>query len=76
MDTSSSLPDWTFNIREVSAGAYKIRGKHRLGSTVEISGTDPEKLMEDAKCAAAEIDRELKRHIDRRELKKGTGTQL
>jgi hypothetical protein len=33
------VPDWTFEIDEVSMGVYQIRGKHTLGWTIEITGT-------------------------------------
>jgi hypothetical protein len=46
-------------MREVSAGVYKISGKHRLGATVELTGTDPDQLIRDTKEAAEELERRI-----------------
>ena len=44
------LPDWVFEIREVSVGVYNVRGVHSLGPSIDLTdGGDPELLLEKAK---------------------------
>jgi hypothetical protein len=47
------LPGWTFSMEEVSAGAWRVRGWHVDGRSVERTGTDEVPLLkecvEDAK---------------------------
>jgi len=62
---NSSLAAWEFNIEEVSAGLYKIRGQHKLGPTIESTGPDPGQLLQAARKAAAEIDQQLTEKQDR-----------
>lgn len=50
------LPNWTFRIEEVSAGAYKVEARHLRGPKVEISGTDPDELLNRAAKSAREIE--------------------
>ena len=49
------LPDWSFEIDEVSMGIYQIRGKHTLGWTIEITGTSERDLISNARKAAQEV---------------------
>lgn len=59
-----SLPNWSFWLDEVSAGVYRVRAVHEHGCSLEISGTDPDKLMEraeeDARRMEADLDRKTK----------------
>jgi hypothetical protein len=57
----ADLPNWTFRVDEVSAGAYRLRAQHRLGPSVEISGADPSELIERAKKEAAAMEQGLHR---------------
>jgi hypothetical protein len=40
MTIVEGLPNWHFNINEVSAGVYRIEAVHKLGSKIEVSGTE------------------------------------
>jgi hypothetical protein len=55
-----SLPGWSFEIEERSAGVYRVRGTDLAGRTVEITGTDPDTLLERC-CAAAEAMTQTKK---------------
>lgn len=46
---------WEFQVEEVSAGVYRVRGADKVGRSVEATGTDPEQLLQKCKRAAAEI---------------------
>lgn len=50
--TFPELPAWQFSLREVSTGVYIVTAKHRLGATLEMSGTQPEELLERCKREA------------------------
>lgn len=49
------LPGWSFGVDEVSAGVYRAFGRDRLGRNIEITGTDPEVLIEKCRRAALEV---------------------
>jgi len=49
------VPGWTFEIEEVSANVYEITGKDNVGHKVQMKGTDPEALLEDARTSAKKI---------------------
>ena len=53
--TFPSLPDWTFDVDEVSAGVYEVIGKNQLGQVVSAKGTDPYKLLDECKESAAKV---------------------
>ena len=57
----NELLNWTFNTDEISAGVYKVVAKHRLGPSVEKSGTDPEELMRQIQNDAKIIEQDLLR---------------
>jgi hypothetical protein len=59
----ANLPDWTFHVDEVSAGVYRLTGKHTLGSTVELTGSDPKKLVEEARESAIRMERDINEKI-------------
>ncbi len=50
--TFPSLPDWTFDVDEVSAGVYEV---NQLGQVVSAKGTDPYKLLDECKESAAKV---------------------
>jgi hypothetical protein len=51
------IPDWEFEIEEVSAGAYKLRGTH--SSAADLTGTDSDSLVEAGKERALSVERQL-----------------
>jgi hypothetical protein len=53
--TSEDLPGWFFEVDEISAGVYKVRGVDEAGRSVEATGTDPDILLEDCKKSAAKM---------------------
>lgn len=50
------LPGWLFEVDEVSAGVYKATGKDELGRNIEITGIEPNELIEKCKEAAMAMD--------------------
>ena len=48
-------PGWYFAVEEVSVGVYKVHGSDESERRVEITGTDPEALLEECKKYAARI---------------------
>jgi hypothetical protein len=46
---------WDFKIEEVSAGVYRVRGTDRLGRSIEVTGTDPDTLLEECKRDASKM---------------------
>jgi len=59
------LPNWTLDIEERSAGVYKLRALHDLGASIELSGTDPDELIQRVRKDALELERNLKTKIVR-----------
>lgn len=57
------LPDWEFDLDEVSANVYKVIAKHRLGSSIEQTSFDPEKLLADAKAEAHKMQLEIQKKL-------------
>jgi hypothetical protein len=53
-----TLPGWIFCIEEVSAGVYVVRATDREGRSVELSGTDPDHLLDESKKAALVLSTE------------------
>lgn len=49
------VPGWTFDIEEVSANVYEVTGTDSVGHRVQIKGTDPDALLEDARESAKKI---------------------
>jgi hypothetical protein len=49
------LPEWTFEIDEVSAGVYRVQGVDEEGRSVEVTGTDPDALLDDGRKWAASV---------------------
>ena len=60
--TSVPVPElagWTFDLREISAGAYRVTARDLRGHLVEASGENPDALLAEARRAAERIDAEL-----------------
>lgn len=49
------LSGWSFEVDEVSAGVYKVRGTDQAGRHVESTGTDPDAMLLECKKAALRI---------------------
>lgn len=47
------LPEWEFEIDEVSAGVYQVIGHDRLGHRIRFTGTDPDALVDQCRSAIA-----------------------
>ncbi len=45
----TELPDWEFDIQEVSAGVYEVIGKSKFGPNVSAQGFDADALMNQCK---------------------------
>lgn len=56
-----NLPNWTFQIDETSAGVYKLIARHALGCSIELTGADPDRILDEAKRSANEIEDQLRR---------------
>jgi len=59
--TFPKLPEWKFELDEVSAGVYKVVGTDKTGRTVSSTGTDLEELIEQCKKDALAIGSEQQR---------------
>lgn len=57
--TFPELPEWDFELDEVSAGVYKVVGTDKSGHVVSATGMDLEELIERCKKDALEISRSL-----------------
>ena len=53
--TFPSLPEWTFEVKEVSVGIYEVTGHDRAGHTVSETGADAHAILEACKRYAASI---------------------
>lgn len=59
--TFHELPHWTFHADEVSAGRYRVKGANTLtDANLEISGEDPERLFDEAKIVAEDMDQQMR----------------
>jgi hypothetical protein len=54
--TYPKLPEWIFELDEVSANVYEVIGVDRLGHRVASRGLDLEQVIEQCKKYAMEID--------------------
>ena len=54
-ETFVELPGWSFEVDETSANVFKVIGRDESGRSVERTGFDPDKLLEEAKRDALEI---------------------
>ena len=51
------LPGWSFGADEVSPGVYRAFGRDRSGRNVEVTGVDPDELIEKCRQWALQIVR-------------------
>ncbi len=58
--TFPDLPEWTFDLDEVSAGVYEVIGTDRAGHRVQAKGTDLDKLVDECRQSAGRIGEEVK----------------
>ena len=49
------LPNWTFNVDEVSAGLYEVTGRDKQGHIVSATGTDVDRVMEKCRQDASRL---------------------
>jgi hypothetical protein len=63
---NDDLPNWRFEVDEVSAGVWHGRGTDRAGRSVEASGTDPEALLDKLKSWAGDIADDEPEYVRRR----------
>lgn len=54
------LPDWVFEVVEVSAGVYRVTGHDQIGRRVVAVGLDPDVCLEDCRASALAIAVEAK----------------
>lgn len=57
IETYRELLTWKFDVQEVSAGVYEVIGTDDRGRRVQFKGTDPDKLLDEARSAATSIGR-------------------
>jgi hypothetical protein len=57
MDT---LPNWTFDIREMSVGVYRILAEDRRRRRIDLTGLDPDELLKEAMASAEAMENDLK----------------
>ena len=53
------LPNWQIDVTEVSAGIYKVVAMHTAGPSIEMTGTDENKLIEDVRITAREMEQRI-----------------
>ncbi len=58
--TFPDIPDWQFEIEEVSANVYRVTGVTANGHRVQSEGSDFDALLEDAKGSALRISAQLR----------------
>lgn len=59
MKTFVDLPAWEFEVREVSAGVYRMTGYSFLGHEVSATGVDPNILTERLRADASHINSQV-----------------
>jgi hypothetical protein len=61
-----TLSNWHFDLKEVSAGAWKVKATHTHGPSIEISGGDPDALMVCVKSEAEKMEAEINLKLSQR----------
>jgi hypothetical protein len=61
-----TLPNFHFDLNEVSGGAWKVKATHMLRPRIEISGGDPDALMARVKSEAEQMEAEIKLKLSER----------
>ena len=56
------VPDWTFDLEEVSNNVFRLSGKHILGPCVEVKGTDINQLQREVLASVKELNAEIASH--------------
>ena len=51
----SDLPDWSFDIQEVSAGVYEVTAMDTFGHRVQMKGTDYDALLSECRRAVTDM---------------------
>jgi hypothetical protein len=54
-----TVPDWTFEIDEISAGVYELHGTHLSGASINLTGANLDNLIENAKEEATSMQMDL-----------------
>ena len=55
--TFADLPEWSFDIDEVSAGVYRVIAIDKNGRQISKTGIDPEALIEECRREAGSMSR-------------------
>ena len=63
MNTDFELQDWVFDIQEKSSGVYEISGKHVLGPSLSLTGTDIDELTRRAHETACALSDAIKKMV-------------
>jgi hypothetical protein len=53
--TYPDLPEWHFEVEEVSAGVFEVTGRDRVGHRVSAKGVDPDTLLEQCRRDALKM---------------------
>ena len=61
-EKENRLLQWSFEVEEISAGVYRVRGVDDKGHSVESIGTDADDLLKDCKHKAEWIVNQLQRN--------------
>ena len=56
------IPDWTFDLEEISNGVFRLSGRHTLGPSVEANGTEIDQLQREVLKSVKELNAEITRH--------------
>jgi hypothetical protein len=51
------LPEWSFDIDEVSAGVYQVAATDRTGQRMSKTGVDPEALIEECRNEVRKLEK-------------------
>jgi hypothetical protein len=65
------LPNWTFDVEEISMGVYRMLAEHRWGSRIDLTGIDPDALLKEAVASAEKMEKDLEEKIARRPKENG-----
>lgn len=68
MADAEGLPNWHFDMKEVSAGVYKLKAVHATGPSIEKTGTNESKLIAEVKADALRIEIEIERKVEQRKI--------
>lgn len=66
MNEDIELPNWRFEVTEITAGMYRIRGTRSTGNQVEQISSDPESAMQNCRRDAAKLEEEIIRILKER----------